>query len=62
MNEETNIKKAIILLSGGLDSAVCAAIAKSEGYDLIGLTFNYGQSNVKEIEFAKKVAEILEFK
>ena len=49
-------KKAIILLSGGLDSTTCAAIAKYQGFDLIGLTVNYGQNHVFELEAAKKVA------
>ncbi|MCK5225247.1 MAG: 7-cyano-7-deazaguanine synthase QueC [Planctomycetes bacterium] len=53
------IKKAVILLSGGLDSATTAAIAKSEGFDLYGLTFKYGQRHKIEIESAKKVAKFL---
>ena len=53
------IKKAVILLSGGLDSATTAAIAKSEGFDLYALTFRYGQRHKIEIESAKKVAKFL---
>ena len=49
-------KKAIILLSGGLDSTTCAAIAKYQGFDLIGLTVNYGQNHAFELEASKKVA------
>ena len=49
-------KKAIILLSGGLDSTTCAAIAKYQGFDLIGLTVNYGQNHAFELEAAKKIA------
>ena len=41
------MKKAIIALSGGIDSAVAAAIAKKEGYELYFLTVNYGQKNIK---------------
>jgi len=37
------MKKAIILISGGMDSAVCAGIAKEQGFDLYGLHINYGQ-------------------
>ena len=51
-------KKAIVALSGGIDSAVSAAIAKKEGYDLYFLTVNYGQKNVeREIANSKKLAE-----
>ena len=41
------MKKAIILISGGMDSAVCAGIAKSEGFDIYGLHINYGQRTEK---------------
>ena len=51
------MSKAVVLLSGGLDSATAAAIAKSEGYELFALTFDYGQRHKIEIESAKKVAE-----
>jgi 7-cyano-7-deazaguanine synthase len=49
--------RAIILLSGGLDSATAAAIAKSEGCELFALTIDYGQRHRIEIEAAKRVAE-----
>ena len=42
------MKKAIIALSGGIDSAVAAAIAKKEGYELYFLTCAYGQKNLKK--------------
>ena len=48
--------RAIILLSGGLDSTTTAAIAKSEGYELFALTLDYGQRHRIEIEAAKKIA------
>lgn len=52
------MKKAIIALSGGIDSAVAAGIAKEEGYELYFLTVNYGQKNIeKELENSKKLAE-----
>lgn len=57
-----NLKKAVILLSGGLDSGTSAAIAKNAGYELYGLSFDYGQRHLREIESAKKVAEFLQFK
>jgi 7-cyano-7-deazaguanine synthase len=50
--------KAIILLSGGLDSLVCAAISKYEGDELYGLSFNYDQKHLKEINFSKMVAAV----
>ncbi len=49
------MKKAIVAISGGIDSAVVSAIAKSEGYELYFLTVNYGQKNLKkEISNIKK--------
>ncbi len=52
-------KKAVILLSGGLDSATIAAIAKNDGYNLYALSFFYGQRHNIEIERAKKLADTL---
>jgi 7-cyano-7-deazaguanine synthase len=51
-------KKAVILLSGGLDSATTLAIAKSEGFDVYALSFRYGQRHAVELEAAKKVAQL----
>ncbi|MGH8493887.1 MAG: 7-cyano-7-deazaguanine synthase QueC [Moraxellaceae bacterium] len=51
------MKKAVILLSGGLDSATCVAIAKSEGYEVIALSFDYGQRHNAELAAASRVAE-----
>lgn len=48
--------KAVILLSGGLDSAVALYLAKQRGFDCRSLVFNYGQRHNKEIECAKKIA------
>jgi len=56
------MKKAIILLSGGLDSATVCAIAKSQGYELYGLSFFYGQRHEIEINCAKKIAKFFNFK
>lgn len=47
---------AIVLLSGGLDSATTAAIARSEGFDLCALTVDYGQRHRFELEAARRVA------
>ncbi len=55
-----NGKKAVVLLSGGLDSFTVAAIAKKEGYELSALTFRYGQRHKREIEAAKKVVAFLQ--
>lgn len=48
-------KKAVVLLSGGMDSAVCSAIAKNEGYDLYCLTILYGQTHSFEVERSKQL-------
>ncbi len=48
--------KAVILLSGGLDSATILAIAGDRGFDCCALTFRYGQRHVVEIESARRVA------
>jgi 7-cyano-7-deazaguanine synthase len=53
---ETETKKAVVLLSGGLDSSTVLAIAKSQGYELHALSFSYGQRHVIELEAAKRVA------
>jgi 7-cyano-7-deazaguanine synthase len=52
-------KKAVVLLSGGLDSATTLAIALNGGFQCCALTFAYGQRHKREIEAAKKVAESL---
>ena len=52
-------KKAVALLSGGVDSSTTAAIAKSDGFELHALTLRYGQRHEREIEAAKKVSAAL---
>ncbi|HAS17530.1 MAG: 7-cyano-7-deazaguanine synthase QueC [Nitrospirae bacterium RIFCSPLOW2_12_42_9] len=49
-------KKAVVLLSGGIDSATTLAIAGTEGYELYALSINYGQRHLLEIECARKIA------
>lgn len=47
---------AVVLLSGGLDSATAAAIARAEGFDLFALSFDYGQRHRPELEAARNIA------
>jgi len=56
------MKKAVCLLSGGIDSCVTTYIAKSKGYEVFPLSFNYGQRHKKEIECTKKIAELVKAK
>ena len=53
------VKKAICLLSGGLDSATCLALARREGYACYALSFDYGQRHSVELEAAARVARSL---
>ena len=53
------MKKAVVLLSGGLDSATVLAIAKSENFECYALSFDYGQRHFCELEAAEKVAKQL---
>lgn len=52
-------KRAVVLLSGGLDSATAAAIAKDQGFALYALSVDYGQRHRFELEAARRVAETL---
>ena len=56
------MKRAVILLSGGLDSTTCLAIARKQGFDLFALTVNYGQRHVFELQSAKNVVLSLDIK
>lgn len=53
------MRRAVVLLSGGLDSYTAAAIAKSEGFELYALTIAYGQRHAREVESAREVARAL---
>lgn len=53
------MKKAIILVSGGLDSAVTLAIAKKEGYQCYALSMDYGQRHKAELNAARRIAEYI---
>lgn len=50
-------KKAILLLSGGIDSTTLLAKLKQDGYNIIAVSFSYGQKHLIEIEFAKRNAQ-----
>ncbi len=52
-------KAAIVLLSGGLDSMVCAALAREQGLSVIALTIDYGQRHRVEVDAARKIAATL---
>ncbi len=52
-------KKAVVLLSGGLDSATCLALARSQGYACYCLSFDYGQRHRAELDAANRVAGAL---
>ena len=52
-----NSKKAVVLLSGGLDSTTVLAIAKEAGYQTYAMSFRYGQRHRFELECARKIAE-----
>ena len=58
----TGKTEAIVLLSGGVDSTTALAIAKSEGYDIYALSFNYGQRHAIELEAAKQIARYFQVK
>lgn len=53
-------KKAVVLLSGGIDSTTTLAIARNEGFECFALTFRYGQRHAREIAAAQKIARLVE--
>jgi 7-cyano-7-deazaguanine synthase len=59
MNEMTKKKRAVVLVSGGLDSATTLAIAREEGYTCFALSFDYGQRHVAELAAAERVTDAI---
>ena len=59
MSEISGSKRAVILVSGGLDSTTVLAMAKSQGYECYTLTFDYGQRHRAELLAAERVSETL---
>ena len=55
-DDQTKRKQAVVLLSGGLDSMVCAALAREAGFAVLALTVDYGQRHRVEIDAAKAIA------
>jgi 7-cyano-7-deazaguanine synthase len=57
--DRLSLKRAVVLLSGGLDSYTAAAIARDDGFRLFALTIRYGQRHAREIDAARAVARSL---
>ena len=53
------VKKAVVLLSGGLDSMVCAGLAREQGFTVIALTIDYNQRHRVELDAARRIAGVL---
>ncbi len=53
------MKHAVVLLSGGVDSATTLAIATAQGYETYALSFDYGQRHLRELEAARRLAHLL---
>ena len=60
VDSEKNIRKAVVLVSGGLDSATTLAIARHAGFDCHALAIDYGQRHRSELKAAKRVADAME--
>lgn len=52
-------KRAVVLISGGIDSTTTLALAKTEGFDLYTMSVQYGQRNDYELQFAQKIAQTM---
>ncbi|MEY3736122.1 MAG: 7-cyano-7-deazaguanine synthase QueC [Cyanobacteriota bacterium] len=62
IDSSTRPGTAIALLSGGLDSATAAALAREAGHEVIGLSFDYGQRHRRELEAAQRLAAVIGLK
>lgn len=60
INNQPKMKKAVILLSGGLDSLTCLAMARADGFDCYALSFSYGQRHNSELIAAKEISKQME--
>jgi 7-cyano-7-deazaguanine synthase len=54
------MRRAVVLLSAGLDSTTCLAIAQSQGFAVYGISFRYGQRHAVELDAARRVAEAMD--
>jgi 7-cyano-7-deazaguanine synthase len=59
MSSQKFLKRAVCLLSGGLDSSTCLALARREGYECYALSFDYGQRHRVELDAARRMAQAL---
>lgn len=57
MSDVAGKKKAVVLLSGGLDSSTAIAMAAEQGYELYALSFRYGQRHARELEAARAIGQ-----
>lgn len=55
-------KKAVVLASGGLDSTTCIALAKSQGFDVYAMSFDYGQQHNAELDAVKRIVKQMDVK
>src|SRR6516165_7966887 len=59
LDKRRSMSRAVLLLSGGLDSYTAGAMARADGYTLYALSIRYGQTHAREIEAARGVARAL---
>ena len=60
--KQKNFNKAVVLLSGGIDSSTVLAIANAEGYEVYAISFDYNQRHLRELESAKMIAGTFDVK
>jgi 7-cyano-7-deazaguanine synthase len=59
-NTDASAPRSVVLLSGGLDSSTCAAIAREQGFEVYGVSFRYGQRHAAEIAAAIRLAQAMD--